>query len=67
MNGQEAAQAPFVVLLPLYNDWEALRLLLIDLDRELATHGIRAGFWWWTTARPLDRQRDAARARFLPS
>ncbi len=42
MNGNQAAKEPIVVLLPLYNDWESLQLLLVNLDAELARHGIEA-------------------------
>ncbi len=33
---------PLIILMPVYNDWEALRLLLPQLGRELATNGLRA-------------------------
>jgi hypothetical protein len=42
MNGDRASNEPTLVLLPLYNDWESLQLLLVQLDDELARHGIRA-------------------------
>jgi len=42
MNGDQSANEPIVVLLPLYNDWESLRLLLVKLDGELARKGILA-------------------------
>ena len=42
MNGIQASKEPVVVLLPLYNDWESLQLLLVSLDGELACHGVQA-------------------------
>jgi len=42
MNSGRSANKPIVVLLPLYNDWDSLRLLLDQLDRELARKGILA-------------------------
>jgi polyisoprenyl-phosphate glycosyltransferase len=42
MNGIQASKEPVVVLLPLYNDWESLELLLVDLDGQLARHGVQA-------------------------
>ncbi len=42
MNGDQAANDSIVVLLPLYNDWESLRLLLAQLDLELARKDIAA-------------------------
>src|SRR4051794_36498094 len=40
----EAAGADnrIVILIPLFNDWEALRLLLVDLDAVLGQHGLEA-------------------------
>ena len=42
MNGDQPANEPAVVLLPLYDDWESLQLLLVQLDRALARQGLRA-------------------------
>jgi polyisoprenyl-phosphate glycosyltransferase len=42
MNEDQAPNEQTLVLLPLYNDWEALRLLLVQLDAELARHRIPA-------------------------
>src|SRR5256885_7807364 len=37
------AEERTVILIPMYNDWEAAELLLDDLDRALARHPMRAG------------------------
>src|SRR5947207_194211 len=37
------AEERTVILIPMYNDWEAAELLLDDLDRALAGHPMRAG------------------------
>ena len=42
MNGDQASNEQTLVLLPLYNDWESLQLLLVQLDGELVRHGIPA-------------------------
>jgi glycosyltransferase involved in cell wall biosynthesis len=42
MNGDQASNEQALVLLPFYNDWESLQLLLVQLDEELARHGIPA-------------------------
>jgi len=42
MSGEQSSKEPVVVLLPLYNDWESLQLLLVNLDGELARRGIGA-------------------------
>jgi glycosyltransferase involved in cell wall biosynthesis len=42
MNGDQSSNEPMIVLLPLYNDWESLQLLLAQLDGELARKGILA-------------------------
>jgi polyisoprenyl-phosphate glycosyltransferase len=42
MNGDRASNEQTLVLSPLYNDWESLQLLLVQLDGELARHGIAA-------------------------
>ena len=42
MNVDPASNEPIVVLLPLYNDWESLRLLLVHLDEELSRRGTQA-------------------------
>jgi polyisoprenyl-phosphate glycosyltransferase len=42
MNGDQNSNDEVVLLLPLYNDWESLQLLLVKLDAELARHGIQA-------------------------
>jgi hypothetical protein len=42
MDANARSNDRIVVLTPLYNDWESLRLLLAQLDEELARHGIRA-------------------------
>jgi polyisoprenyl-phosphate glycosyltransferase len=42
MTGDQSADEAIVVLLPLYNDWDSLRLLLAQLDAELARKGIVA-------------------------
>lgn len=34
--------SPYVILMPVFNDWAAARLLLQHLDRELSAHGIAA-------------------------
>jgi hypothetical protein len=36
------AHGEFVVLIPVYNDWDSATILLRDLDRQLALHGRRA-------------------------
>ncbi|RUL83078.1 glycosyltransferase [Tautonia sociabilis] len=36
------AGSPLVVLIPVFNDWEALQLLLPELDRVLLAHGLSA-------------------------
>ena len=42
MNSERPLRQSILVLLPLYDDWDALGLLLLDLDRQLADHGIEA-------------------------
>ncbi len=42
MNGLRPSDEPIVVLLPLYDDWESLRLLLDQLDDVLSAHGTSA-------------------------
>jgi polyisoprenyl-phosphate glycosyltransferase len=42
MNRVPSSEEPVVVLLPLYNDWESLELLLVNLDGEFTRHGIDA-------------------------
>ncbi len=42
MNVEPASREPIVILLPLYDDWQSLRMLLGHLDQELLRHGILA-------------------------
>ena len=42
MTGEETRDERLVILMPVYNDWRALDLLLPMLDRELAANGLRA-------------------------
>src|SRR5580658_8258524 len=41
--GSPAANEPLTILIPVFNDWEALDLLLRLLDKALAEHGLTAG------------------------
>jgi len=43
MNGSETRDEKLTILMPVYNDWEALSLLLPLLDRELKAGGLTAG------------------------
>ena len=43
MNGPEAPDHKLIILMPVYNDWGALSLLLPTLDRELKSDGLTAG------------------------
>ena len=43
MNGSETRDEKLIILMPVYNDWEALSLLLPLLDRELKAGGLAAG------------------------
>ena len=42
MKRNQSSNEPIVVLLPLYNDWDSLGLLLADLDSKLAQFSLRA-------------------------
>jgi len=41
--GSQAANEPLTILIPVFNDWEALDLLLRLLDKALAEQGLTAG------------------------
>ena len=43
MNGPEAPDHKLIILMPVYNDWGALSLLLPTLDHELKSDGLTAG------------------------
>ncbi len=43
MNGSETRDEKLTILMPVYNDWEALSLLLPRLDRELKAGGLAVG------------------------
>ena len=43
MNGSETRDEKLTILMPVYNDWEALWLLLPRLDRELKAGGLAVG------------------------
>lgn len=43
MNSSETRDDKLIILMPVYNDWKALSLLLPILDRELQAHALKAG------------------------
>ena len=42
MAGQPNRYEKFLILIPVYEDWEALELLLPLLDQELTAHSLKA-------------------------
>jgi len=42
MDGAEHQDDNLIILMPVYNDWGALSLLLPSLDRELKENGLKA-------------------------
>lgn len=64
MNESETRNERLMILMPVYNDWRALSLLLPLLDRELDTNGLNVDILLVDDGSTMPVPEDLARSRF---